>query len=262
MDEEGPRGGNVVNNFTLGHLIHWFTTAAHWSGPDGIPNRVFEHVLISVESVTIAAAIALPVGMYVGHRRKGEFIAVTTANVGRAVPSFALLVLVFTIMLRILPANLAYGFGPGVVTLTLLGIPPILTNTIVGIQGVDADTVEAARGMGFREREVLSRLELPLAMPLIMGGVRTAALQIVATATLIALIGGGGLGTYIVGGIAQSDTVQTIAGAALVALLALFTEFGLALVERRVTPRHTRTPRRWRRIQPAAGIAPPTPVGL
>ena len=248
-------------NFTIGHLIHWFTNAQHWSGPDGIPSRVFEHVIISVESVAVAAAIALPIGLYVGHRRRGEFLAVTAANVGRAVPSFALLVLVFTIMLRILPANLAYGFGPGLVTLTLLGIPPILTNTIVGIQGVDADAVEAARGMGFRERDVLSKLELPLAMPLIMGGIRTAALQIVATATLIALIGGGALGTYIVGGIAQSDTVQTVAGAALVALLALLTEFGLAFVERAVTPKHARPKRRWRRIQPAEGISPPMPVG-
>jgi osmoprotectant transport system permease protein len=248
-------------NFTVGHLLHWFTNAAHWSGPDGIPSRVFEHVLISVESVAVAAAIALPIGLYVGHRRRGEFLAVTAANIGRAVPSFALLVLVFTIMLRILPANLAYGFGPGLVTLTLLGIPPILTNTIVGIQSVDADTVEAARGVGFREREVLTRLEVPLAMPLIMGGLRTAALQIVATATLIALIGGGGLGTYIVGGIAQSDTVQTVAGAALVALLALLTEFGMAWIERAVTPKHTRPKKRWQRIQPAEGVSPPMPLG-
>jgi len=125
-----------MNNFTVGHLIQWFTTGAHWSGANGIPSRVFEHVLISAESVAVATAIALPIGLYVGHRRRGEFIAVTAANVGRAVPSFALLVLVFTIMLRILPANLAYGFGPGLVTLTLLGIPPILTNTIVGIGGI------------------------------------------------------------------------------------------------------------------------------
>ncbi len=251
-----------MNNFTVAHLISWFTTATHWSGSDGIPNRLFEHAVLSIESVVLAAAIALPIGLYIGHRRKGEFIAVTAANIGRAVPSFAMLVLVFTLMLRFLPANLAYGFGPGLVTLALLAIPPMLTNTIVGIQGVDVDTVEAARGVGFTERDILLRLEVPLAIPLIMGGVRTAALQVVATATLISLIGGGGLGTYIVGGIAQSDTVMTVAGAILVALLALLTEFGMAYIERAVTPKHERREGRPHRVRPAEGIMRANPFSL
>jgi osmoprotectant transport system permease protein len=123
------------------------------------------------------------------------------------------------------------------VALVLLAIPSMLVNTYVGIQGVDADTVEAARGMGMRERDVLFRLEVPLAAPLIMAGVRVAALQVVATATLAALIGGGGLGVFITDGFAQHDTPMLIAGAVLVSSLALLTEGALYLVERAVTPR-------------------------
>jgi osmoprotectant transport system permease protein len=148
------------------------------------------------------------------------------------------LVLVFILMVNVLP-RFAFGTGPTVVALILLAIPSMLVNTYVGIQGVDADTVEAARGMGMRERDVLFRLEVPLAAPLIMAGVRVAALQVVATATLAALIGGGGLGVFITDGFAQHDTPMLVAGAVLVSTLALLTEGALYLVERAVTPRTT-----------------------
>jgi osmoprotectant transport system permease protein len=222
--------------FSLGNLVHWFTNGQHWSGPDGIPIRVGQHLFVSAVAVAAAIIIALPIGLWVGHRRKGEFLAVSVANIGRAVPSFAVLVLVFAIMTRLVP-SIAYGFGPGLVALLLLGIPPILTNTIVGVHNVDADTVEAARGVGMSERDVLRRLELPLASGLILGGVRTAALQIVATATLIALIGGGGLGRYIIDGNARGDTTLTVAGAVLVAILAIATELGMGYVQRVLTPK-------------------------
>jgi osmoprotectant transport system permease protein len=165
-------------------------------------------------------------------------VAVSVAYAGRAIPSLAVLVLAFILMVNVLP-GLAFGTGPTVVALVLLAIPSMLVNTYVGIQGVDADTVEAARGIGMREREVLLRLEVPLAAPLIMAGVRVAALQVVATATLAALIGGGGLGVFITDGFAQLNTAMAVGGAVLVSSLALLTEGALYLVERAVTPRTT-----------------------
>jgi osmoprotectant transport system permease protein len=198
--------------------------------------RVLEHVEITFAAVGLAIAIALPIGLTIGHTRRGELLAVSVANLGRAIPSFAILSIVFQLMLNIAP-RLSFGFLPTVVALTLLGIPPVLTNTYVGIQGVDPDTVESARGMGMRERQVLGRLEMPLAAPLILAGIRTAAVQVVATATLAALIGGGGLGRYIIDGFAQGDDPMVLAGAILVAALAIVTEVSFGLLERLVTPR-------------------------
>jgi osmoprotectant transport system permease protein len=218
--------------------LRWLTTGSHWSGFDGIPTRVWEHVYTSLVAIAIGAAIALPVGLYIGHTRRFQFLAVSIANVGRAIPSFGILVIAYVIVLKV-SSSLAFGFVPTVVALVLLSIPPIITNTYVGVQQVDADTVEAARGMGMTERQVLGRLELPLAAPLIMAGLRTAAVTVVATATLSALIGGGTVGRYIVDGLAQSDFPKTIAGAILVALLAILTELVLGGMERAVTPRTT-----------------------
>ncbi|GAC1410980.1 MAG: ABC transporter permease subunit [Actinomycetota bacterium] len=238
----------------FGEVIRWLTAADHWSGPDGIPVRVIQHVVLSFASVAVASAIALPVGMYVGHKRRGELLAVSVANIGRAVPSFAVLVLVFVVMLRFTP-SIAFGEGPGLVALALLAIPPILTNTYVGVQSVDSDTVEAARGMGLTERQVLLKLEVPLAGPVILAGIRTSAVQVVATATLAALIGGGGLGRFIVDGFARGDTVMTIAGAVLVALLAIVTEIVLSIVERMLKPEHSSPP--GSRLAAVTATAPP-----
>jgi osmoprotectant transport system permease protein len=217
-------------------VLGWLTDPANWSGTSGIPARVAQHLWMSFLALAIAGALAIPVGLWVGHRKRFASLAVSVAYAGRAIPSFAVLVLVFILMVNVLP-SLAFGTGPTVVALTLLAIPSMLVNTYVGIQGVDADTVEAARGMGMRERDVLFRLEMPLAAPLIMAGVRVAALQVVATATLAALIGGGGLGRYIVDGFAQQNTPMLVGGAVLVSSLALLTEGVLYLVERAVTPR-------------------------
>lgn len=226
--------------------------ASHWSSLNqqpgaGVSARLVQHVELSFVSLAIALLIAVPVGLWVGHRRRFEFLAVSTANVGRAIPSFAMLVIVFIFMVNVMP-GIAFGPGPTVVALTLLAIPPILTNTYVGVQSVDQDTVEAARGMGLRERDVLSRLEIPLAAPLMMAGIRTAALQVIATATLAALIAGGGLGRFIVDGYAQHDYPQAISGAVLVAALALVVDLLLSLIERGVTPRTASTRQRTRLV--------------
>jgi osmoprotectant transport system permease protein len=232
---------------TFVEVFNWLTEGAHWSGSNGIPIRALQHVELSLAAVAMAAAISLPLGLLIGHTRRGEFLAVSVANVGRAVPSFAILVMSFSIMLQYFGKH-AFGFLPTLIALFFLAIPPILTNTIVGVQGVDPDTVEAARGMGMTERDVLLRLELPLAAPVIMAGIRISTLQVVATATLSALIAGGTLGRFIVDGFATNDPVQTVAGAVLVGTLALATEFAFARLERAVSPRMaSRGPRRrWR----------------
>ena len=230
VGDRSARGGRVVS------VLEWLLASEHWSGENGIPIRLLQHIEMCVVALAIAVLIAIPIGAVVGHTRRGAGVAVPVANLGRAIPSFAILVLVFILMLRWWP-GLAFGFVPTVVALTLLAIPPILTNTYVGIRGVDADTVEAAKGMGMRGTQIFGRLELPLAAPVIVTGIRISAVQVVATATLAALIAGGGLGRYIVDGFQQGDRTMTIAGAVLVALLALATEGAFALTGRLSTPK-------------------------
>lgn len=229
---------------TFAKVYHWLSTAAHWSGPDGIPVRVEQHVVLSLVALGIALAVAVPIGLLVGHRRRGQFVAVSIANTGRAIPSFAVLAVVFVALVKLSP-HLAFSNIPTYVALVLLAIPPVLTNTYVGIQGVDADVVDAARGMGLRGGEVLLRVEVPLAVPVILAGIRTAAVTVVATATLAPYAGnGGGLGEYIANGFAQADPGMTYAGAVLVAALAILTEVSLAGLQRRLTPRVASTARR------------------
>jgi osmoprotectant transport system permease protein len=216
--------------------VEWFTDASNWSGTFGIPNRAVQHVVMSGVSLGIGAAIALPAGLYIGHTRRFEFLVVSAANFGRAIPSFGLLFL-FVLWLGV-GLNSPPSLRPAVIfALVLLAIPPILTNTYVGIQSVGADTLEAARGMGMSEGHVLTRIEIPLGVPLILAGLRTAALQVVATATLGAVVAGGGLGRFIVDGYATRDFPQVFGGAVLVAVLAIVTELGFGLLERVATPR-------------------------
>lgn len=228
---------------TFVQALEWLVEGSHWSGFDGIPVRTLEHVEISVVAVAIAAAIATPLGLYIGHTRRFQFLAVSVANVGRSIPSFGILAIAYVVVLKVAP-GLAFGFVPTVAALVLLGIPPILTNTYVGVQNVDADTVEAARGMGMSERQVLLGLEVPMATRLIMAGIRTSSVTVVATATLSALIGGGTLGRYIVDGFAQRDNPKLVAGSILVAILAILTELILGRVDRVLAPRTvSRVPR-------------------
>lgn len=217
-------------------FVGWLTDPANWSGSEGIPARVLQHVELSLFSLGLAALVAVPIGLLIGHTKRAEFLAVTTANLGRAIPSFAILSVTFQVVLVYQP-DWAFGRIPTIVALFFLGIPPLLTNTYVGVAQVDANTVEAARGMGMTGRQVLARLEIPLATPLAMAGARTAAVQIVATATLAALIGGGGLGRFIVDGFARQRFDMMVGGAVLVGVLALLTEVGFAGLARATAPR-------------------------
>jgi osmoprotectant transport system permease protein len=216
----------------LRQALDWFVAGAHWQGSNGIPHRLGEHLLMSAVSVVAAAALALPIGILLGHRGRGGFLAINVSNVGRAVPSFGLLVIAFQLF--------GIGAKPAFVALFALAIPPIVTNSYVGVSGVDADVREAARGMGMRERAVLLKVEVPLAMPLIMAGLRTSAVQVVATATLAALVAWGGLGRYIVDGLAQQDYVQEFCGAAMVAVLSIIVELGLGGLQRLAIPKGLR----------------------
>jgi len=181
-----------------------------------------------VYAIVLAVVISLPLGILVTRRPIASLIAINLSGLGRAIPTIAFLLVV-------LP-YLGTGLKPAVVALTVLGIPPILLNTIAGMRGVDPAAVDAARGMGMTRRQILTRVELPLVLPVVAAGVRTSAVQIVATAPLGALIFAGGYGDYILNGIYVFDTPQALAGAIPVALLALFVEFGLAGVERAITP--------------------------
>ncbi len=212
----------------------WLTDPANWSGPGAIPHRLFEHVQISGVTVLAAALIAIPAGLLIGHTGKGRFLVVTLSNVGRAIPSFAILALTLPVTIKL---GLGLGFWPTFIALFVLAVPPILTNTYVGVAGVDRDIVEAARGMGMAGGQVLRRLELRLAAPVIMVGLRTAAVEVVATATLAALVAWGGLGRYIIDGFAVRDDARILGGAILVALLAIATELLMGRVERLVRPR-------------------------
>ncbi|MGH9282234.1 MAG: ABC transporter permease [Acidimicrobiales bacterium] len=212
----------------LADVVGWFTTAAHWRGENGIPHRLSEHLLLSALCVLVAAAVALPIGMGLGHLGRGGAVAVNLANVGRAIPSFAILVLATEVV--------GIGARPAFVALVALALPPMVTNSYVGVREVDPEVREAARGMGMTGAQVLRRVEAPLALPLVLAGVRTAAVQVVATATLAALVAWGGLGRYIVDGLSQRDFVQVFAGAVLVAAVATLTEVVLAALERAVTP--------------------------
>ena len=220
----------------ISDALGWLTDSANYSGETGITARLVGHILISVQSVALAALVAIPIALYVGHKRRFEIVAVTTGNLGRALPSFGVLGLVFPFTFN-LPGEL--GYWATFFALLLLAIPPLLANTYVGIKGVDADTLEAARGMGFTERRLLFGLEVPLAAPLIVAGFRTALVQVVATATLGAYAGWQqGLGSFIRSGFSQGDLGrdQLLGGAILVALLAIATEVLLGAVGRLVSP--------------------------
>lgn len=210
-------------------VIVWFTTGEHWQGVNGLPNRVGEHVVLSLVAVSIACVIALPIGISLGHHRRGGTLAAVVANTGRAIPSYALLVLALKV--------LGLGVTPTYIALVVLAIPPILVNAYAAVSQIDVELRDAARGMGMTGWQSLRSVELPLALPLVMAGVRTGAVQVVATATLAAFIGEGGLGRYIVDGRAVQDNVTVFAGAFVVALLSVLTELGLGAVQRAVSPR-------------------------
>ncbi|WP_328847732.1 ABC transporter permease [Streptomyces sp. NBC_00258] len=215
---------------TLADAWDWLTDPAHWAGDDGVWHRLTQHLVLTVVCLVISCLIALPVALVLGHLGKGGALAVNISNVGRAIPTFAVLVL-----LLLTPIG-KWGEGPTVVALVLFAVPPLLTNAYVGMREVDRDVVRASRGMGMTGRQMLWRVEVPLAMPMILNGVRIAAVQLVATATIAALAGGGGLGRIITAGFNLASTPQVVAGAVLVALFALLVE-GVFEVAERLAPK-------------------------
>jgi osmoprotectant transport system permease protein len=218
----------------LADVLAWFADPDNWQGSAGIPNRTLEHMRLSALATAVAAAVAVPSGVLLGHSGRGGLIAVSVVNIGRAIPSFAVIALALPFSIR---AGLGIGFWPTFLALVLLALPPIFTNAFTAMRGVGAEVVEAARGMGMRERQVLLDIELPLAGPLILTGIRVAAVQVVATATLGALVGWGGLGRYIIDGFSVQDNVRVFAGALLVAALAILTDIVFGVMERILTAR-------------------------
>lgn len=210
----------------MGQAWDWLANGANWSGENGVWHRLGEHVYVSGISLAIACAVALPVGLWLGHIGKGGALAVNVSNVGRAVPVFAVLALFMVSPLR------SAGYLPTIAALVLFALPPLLTNAYVGMREVDRSVVEAARGMGMSGSQLFWRVELPLARELVMTGLRSGAVQVIATATIAAMVGQGGLGRIITIGFNTYNTPQVVAGALLVAALALLVEGALVAADR------------------------------
>lgn len=206
----------------------WITNAHNWHGPAGIPARLVEHLEYSGLALAIALALALPAGLAIGHWRRGGFAVISVATAGRAAPTLGLLILAYLLTNA---ASWAW-----LIPLTVLAIPPVLVNTYEGVLGVDRDVTDAARGMGMTGVQVLARIEIPVAMPLILVGVRTAAIQVVATATIAAEISLGGFGRYILDGLATNDYAKVAGGALLVVILAIAVQVLFVGVRRLLVP--------------------------
>ncbi|MDQ1537294.1 MAG: osmoprotectant transport system permease protein, partial [Actinomycetota bacterium] len=220
----------------IGRILAWLTDGAHWPGEDGILRRLIEHLGYSLMALVIAALIAIPLGLYIGHTGRGRYFVVNIVGAARAIPTLGLLFLAVLLLGPRLSGDVAFLAPTGVV-LVVLAIPPILSGTYAGVESVEPDARDAARGMGMRGTEVLWHVEFPCALPLVMSGIRSATLQVISTATIAAVVGLGGLGRFLIDGLAVRDTPQTASGAVLVASLALIVDMLLALVQRRVVSR-------------------------
>jgi osmoprotectant transport system permease protein len=199
---------SIVND-----TIDWFSDGSHWSGDDGVPNRLVEHLGYTALTVGIAAAVAIPIGLWIGHTGRLRGIAVALTGAMRALPTLGLLTWFVLIS--------GIGLTAPIFALVVLAIPPLLAGAYSGLEAVDRQTIDAARAIGMTEWQILARVEIPLALPLIVGGIRSAVLQVVATATVAAYVGLGGLGRYLIDGQALSDYPQMVSGSILVIVLAL-----------------------------------------
>ncbi len=217
----------------LDQVADWFTTSSNWSGSQGIPLLFWHQLELSLTVVLSALLLGGGLGVILGHTGRGGLVAVNAANAFRAVPTLALLTL-----LAIQPSiSLKWnGFLAAWIALTALAIPPILTNTYVGMREVDADVRDAAKAMGLTGGQVLRRVEAPLAVPFVMAGVRTAAIEVVATSTLAAYVSFTDLGTYVITGLNTNNAVVAFSGAVLVAVMAGLVAVGLSLLARALTP--------------------------
>jgi osmoprotectant transport system permease protein len=219
----------------IGDVVGWLTDPAHWQSTTfdtGILGQLGAHVKFSLIALVIAALIALPLGLLIGHTGRGAWL-VTLANAVRALPTVGVLVLLVVIIAPHFFGRTNTGYLiPTEIVLVLLAVPPILSNTYAGVQNVDPAVRDAAFGMGMTGRQVLIRVELPNSLPLIFSGFRSAALQVIATATIASYVTLGGLGRFIYDGLAQQDFPQMISGGLLVAALALVTDLVLSVIQR------------------------------
>ncbi|MDQ3152374.1 MAG: ABC transporter permease subunit [Actinomycetota bacterium] len=212
----------------LSELLAWLGDSAHWTGPSGVPIRVLEHLYYTVITVLLASVIAVPLGLVIGHTNRGGIVLVGAANAMRALPTLGLVTFLFLLVPNPRVST--------IIALVMLAVPPILAGTYAGVQSVERDVVDAARGMGMTPWQQLVQVELPGSLPLLLGGVRNAVLQVVATAAVAAYVGLGGLGRLLLDGLRVVDYAQMLAAALLTALLAVLLDLVLGRVQRLVVP--------------------------
>ena len=247
----------------LAHVFGWLTTSSNWTGSQGILLLFWHQLVLSVVVVVTAVTLGGALGVVLGHTGRGGLVAVNAANAFRAVPSLALLtILAIQPAISLKPDHLFgstnwSGFLAAWIALTALAIPPILTNTYVGMREVDPDVRDAAKGMGLTGGQVLRTVEAPLAVPFVMAGVRTAAIEVVATSTLAAYVSYSDLGTYVISGLDTNNSVVAFSGAILVAAMAGLVALVLTALTRVLTPRPLR---RHRAVRPK-DTALPQPIG-
>jgi osmoprotectant transport system permease protein len=208
--------------------VAWILDPSHWGGSDGINTRIIEHIAISLLVVGIATVIAVPIGYVIGHTGKGRGIVVALAGAVRALPTLGLLIL--------LALNLGVGLQAPIFAFVVLAVPSILAGAYAGFDAVDRRIIDAARAVGMTEMQIVFKVEIPLGLPLLMGGVRSAVLQVIATATLADYVGGGGLGSFIFLGLQTGDYAQMLAGSIVVVLLAIVFEVIFSVLQRLVVP--------------------------
>lgn len=215
----------------VGEVIAWLGDPANYEGPLGVPTLFLQHMGYTAAALGLACLVGLPLAVWLGHTGRGGVLAIQVSNIGRAVPTLAILVILVL-------AGPPFGRSTfsAVLAFTLFALPPVVTNTYVGMREVDRSAVDAARGMGMSGVQLLRRVELPLAVPLLMNGVRLAAVQLVATVSIAAIVGFGGLGRVVTLGFFNQDVGQLVAGAFLIALLALIAEAAFAVLNSRIDP--------------------------
>lgn len=214
-------------------IADWLANPANWAGDSGIPVRVLEHLGYAGVTLLLAALIGIPLGLWIGHTGRGRLVVVNLVNGMRSVPTLGLLFVAVLVLGPRLNGDLAF-LAPAIIVLVILAIPPILAGAYSGVDSVDPAARDAARGMGMRPIEVLIRVEVPCALPLIFSGLRSAALQVIATATLAASVSLGGLGRFLIDGQAYRDYGQMAGGALLVAVVAVLVDLLFAAVQRTV----------------------------
>lgn len=219
-------GANYTSENPFSQGLQWLSDPLNWQGPLGIPVRIGEHLGYSALVLVISVAIAVPIGLYVGHTGKGRVVVVSLSSLLRALPTLGIMTLFALI------ASSTLSLMPAVWALVLLAVPPILTGTYAGIAAVEPGIVDSARSMGMTEWQILFRVEVPNALAVMLGGIRSAVLQVVATVAVVAFIGLGGLGRFIIDGLSVQDYGQVLGGAVVIAVLAIVVDGLLALVQR------------------------------